>query len=228
MRKNCSQSFFRGKTSLSNILNTSSPEIKILDCSGEGQEASEALAILDAIRSDPWLHYGGVVAIQSGNDDQVIQERLRDSNVLAVLRKRELQYNIERLLRILARNKQFLFQRGMQQHLMRKISGTFIMDNDPLDIIVYSNLVTNYLYNANLVNKESKEKLHVALLELLVNAIEHGNCKISFNEKSAWLEKGRDAMDLIREKKQRPGDRRAKSVLLLHHRPGFLRVYDHG
>jgi len=193
-----------GRDAVVEYLKYELPEIKILDCSGEGENADEALQILDAIRDDPWLHYGGVVAIHSGNDDQAIQERLRDSNVLALLRRRELQHSIERLLRILARNKQFLFQRGMQQHLMRKISGTFTMDNDPLDITVYSNLVTNYLYNANLVNKEDKEKLHVALLELLVNAIEHGNCKISFDEKSAWLEKGRDAMDLIREKNKDP------------------------
>lgn len=196
--------FLSGKDAVVEYLKYELPEIKILDFSGEEKTAAEALEILDAIRTDPWLHYGGVVAFHSGNDDQAIQERLRDSNVIAVLHKRELQHNIERLLRILARNKQFLFQRGMQQHLMRKISGTFVMDNDPLDIIVYSNLVTNYLYNANLVNREDKEKLHVALLELLVNAIEHGNCKISFDEKSAWLEKGRDAMDLIREKNKDP------------------------
>ncbi|MFA6507491.1 MAG: cyclic nucleotide-binding domain-containing protein [Treponemataceae bacterium] len=196
--------FLSGKDAVVEYLKYELPEIKILDCSGEKKEASESLDILDAIRSDPWLHYGGVVAIHSGNDDQAFQERLRDSNVIAVLHKRELQHNIERLLRILTRNKQFLFQRGMQQHLMRKISGTFIMDNDPLDIVVYSNLVTNYLYNANLVNKEDKEKLHVAFLELLVNAIEHGNCKISFDEKTAWLEDGRDAMDLIREKNKDP------------------------
>ncbi len=193
-----------GKDAVVEYLKYELPEMKILDCSGEGPAAAEALEILDAIRDDPWLHYGGVVAIHGENDDQAIQERLRDSNVIAVLRRRELDYSIERLLRILARNKQFLFQRGMQQHLMRKISGTFVMDNDPLDIVVYSNLVTNYLYNANLVNREDKEKLHVALLELLVNAIEHGNCKINFDEKSSWLEKGLDAMDLIREKNKNP------------------------
>jgi CRP-like cAMP-binding protein len=178
------------------------PEIKVLDCSGEG--TADALRILDAIRDDPWLHYGGVVAIHSGTGDQAVQDRLRDANVLAVLRRREFEGGIERLLRILARNKQFLFQRGMQKHLMRKISGTFVMDNDPLDIVVYTNLVTNYLYNANLVNRDDKDRLHVALMELLVNAIEHGNCKISFAEKSAWLESGRDSMDLIREKNKDP------------------------
>ncbi len=47
--------------------------------------------------------------------------------------------------------------------------------------------MTNYLYNSSLIGREEKEKLHVALLELLINVIEHGNCKIGFHEKSAWL-----------------------------------------
>lgn len=178
------------------------PEMKIIDCSAGGE--NEAVAVLEAIKDDPWLHYGGVIAVHRGDGDKELLERLRDSNVIAVIRRREFLSNVDRLLRILAANKQFLFQRGMQQHLMRKISGTFIIDNDPLDIVVYTNLVTNYLYNANLVNRDDREKLHVALQELLVNAIEHGNCKISFEEKSSWLEAGKYAMDLIREKNKDP------------------------
>lgn len=193
-----------GKDTVVEYLKYELPEIKILDCGDTDRGEPEALEILDAIREDPWLHYGGVIAVHGGEENKPLADRLRDANVLAVLRREEFETNVERLLRILVRNKQFLFQRGMQLHLMRKISGTFEMDNDPLDIVVYTNLVTNYLYNANLLNREDKEKLHVALMELLVNAIEHGNCKISFEEKSAWLEKGRNAMDLIRMKNKDP------------------------
>jgi len=193
-----------GKEAFIEYLKYELPEMKILDCTPYGDEPSAALQILDTIRDDPWLHYGGIIAVHKSDDEKDLLERLRDANVIAVLRRREFDQNVERLLRILARNKQFLFQRGMQQHLMRKISGTFVMDNDPLDIVVYTNLVTNYLYNANLVNRDDKEKLHVALLELLVNAIEHGNCKISFDEKTMWLERGLDGMDLIRMKNKDP------------------------
>jgi anti-sigma regulatory factor (Ser/Thr protein kinase) len=180
------------------------PEMKILDFCSEGPCKDAAIAILEAIKEDPWLHYGGLIVIHSIESDKELAEHLHESNIIAVIHKREFKANCERLLRILAHNKQFLFQRGMQQHLLRTISGTFVIDNDPLDIVVYTNLVTNYLYNANLVNRDDREKLHVALQELLVNAIEHGNCKISFEEKTAWLEKGKNAMDLIREKNKDP------------------------
>lgn len=180
------------------------PEMKILDFCGDGPCKEEAITILEAIKEDPWLHYGGLIVIHNIESDRELAERLHESNIIAVIHKSEFKTNCERLLRILAHNKQFLFQRGMQQHLLRTISGTFIIDNDPLDIVVYTNLVTNYLYNANLINREDREKLHVALQELLVNAIEHGNCKIGFEEKTAWLEQGKNAMDLIREKNKDP------------------------
>jgi anti-sigma regulatory factor (Ser/Thr protein kinase) len=125
---------------------------------------------------------------------------MHDSNVIAVLRKDEFVSNLPRLLRIIRQNKQILLQRGLQQHLLKTISGAFVIDNDPLDITTYTNLVTNYLYNSNLIGRDEKEKLHVALLELLINAIEHGNCKIGYDEKTAWLEGNGDIMELIREK----------------------------
>jgi anti-sigma regulatory factor (Ser/Thr protein kinase) len=196
--------FLSGKESVIEYLKYELPEMKIIECCAEKSDACESAAILDAIRDDPWLHYGGVVAVHHFEDGQVLMDRLRDANVIAVLRRQEFDANVERLLRILARNKQFLFQRGMQQHLLHKVSGSFTIDNDPLDIVVYTNLVTNYLYNANLVSKDDKEKLHVVLQELLVNAIEHGNCKIGYDEKTAWLEQGSNAMDLIREKNKTP------------------------
>ena len=196
--------FLSGVDTVIEYLKYELPEMKIIDYSDRGTQEEDGLKLLDAIREDPWLHYGGVIAILQGEDDKILLERLRDSNIIAVVRRGEFLSNVDRLLRILVNNKQFMFQRGMQQHLMRKISGTFIIDNDPLDIVVYTNLVTNYLFNANLVNRDDKEKLHVALQELLVNAIEHGNCRISFDEKTAWLEAGKFAMDLIREKNKQP------------------------
>ena len=175
------------------------PEIKIMYFS---DSKIDIPSLLQEVRADPWLHYGGLVAIHDNEDEQKLQEIMKDQNVVAVLKKREFLAGFSRLLKIVRQNKQILFQRGIQQHLIKNISGSFVIDNDPLDITTYSNLVTNYLYNANLINRDGKEKLHVALLELLVNAIEHGNCKIGFDEKTAWLEQNRDIMDLIRKKNE--------------------------
>ncbi len=199
--------FFEDPDAVIEFLKYELPDVKILYFSDPKVDIP---ALLAEVRADPWLHYGGIVAIHDNEDEQKLQETMKDQNVIAVLRKREFLTGFSRLLKIVRQNKQILFQRGIQQHLIKNISGSFVIDNDPLDITTYSNLVTNYLYNANLINRDLKEKLHVALLELLVNAIEHGNCKISYDEKTAWLEQNRDIMDLIRAKNEDPAIRARK------------------
>jgi hypothetical protein len=189
--------FFANSDEVIEFLKYELPEMKIFYFS---DPTIDSLGILKEIQKDPWLHYGGIIGIHDNMDDKKLLEAMRDANIIAVLRKKEFISNIPRLLRIVLQNKQILFQRGIQQHLLKNISGAFVIDNDPLDITTYTNLVTNYLYNSNLIGREEKEKLHVALLELLINAIEHGNSKISYDEKTAWLEKNGDIMELIREK----------------------------
>jgi anti-sigma regulatory factor (Ser/Thr protein kinase) len=204
IRLECSRSegelapvFFSDQGEVIEFLKYELPEIKIFYFSDPNVDC---LGILKEIQEDPWLHYGGIVGIHDNVDDKKLLEAMRDANIIAVLRKKEFMSSLPRLLRIVRQNKQILFQRGIQQHLLKTISGAFVIDNDPLDITTYANLVTNYLYNSNLIGREEKEKLHVALLELLINAIEHGNCKIDYDEKTVWLERNGDIMELIREK----------------------------
>lgn len=199
--------FFKSKDELIAHLKYELPEIKMIYFS---DSTPDARAVLDEIGKDPWLHYGGVVAIHDNLEEKALLEAMRDQNVIAVLRRRDVERGFSRFMKILKQNKQILFQRGIQQHLLKNIAGSFVIDNDPLDITTYANLVTNYLFNANLISKDTKEKLHVALLELLINAIEHGNCTISFDEKTAWLESNRDIMELIRQKNSDPTIRAKK------------------
>jgi hypothetical protein len=177
------------------------PEIKVFFFS---DKQADVRGIMDRIQEDPWLHYGGIIAVHETKDEKAFQDGLRDVNVIAVLRKRDFAASFGRLLKILRQNKHIIFQRGIHQHLLKNLSGSFVMDNDPLDVTTYSNLITNYLYSANLINREARDRLHVSVLELLINAIEHGNCKITFEEKSKWLEQNRDIMDLIRSKNKDP------------------------
>jgi len=202
--------FYSDQNEVIEAFNYELPEIKILYFS---DPKVDCLAILREIQKDPWLHYGGIIAVHSAANEKTFLDEIRDANIIAVLKRDEFEESFPRLLRIIGQNKQILFQRGIQQNLIKNISGSLVMENDPLDITAYTNLITNYLYNANLINKDEKEKLHVALLELLINAIEHGNCKIGYDEKTACLERGGNIMSLIREKNSDPAIR-AKKVFL--------------
>lgn len=186
------------------------PEIKIIDF---GDETIKAGAIMDAIHADPWLLYGGIIAIANTGRQKAEIEKQRDPNILLVLTRRDFELNAERLLKILTRNKQFLFNRGMQQQMNTNETGSFISDNDPTDILFYCNLITGYLYNTNRITDEGRSAVQGALMELLLNAVEHGNCKISYEEKTAWLSEGKNMLELIAEKTNQ-SDVAAKKVYI--------------
>jgi len=173
------------------------PEIKIIDFGDPDLYADE---LMEGIHADPWLLFGGIIAVVNNHQEKSALEKRRDPNILLVLRRPDFEKNCERLLRILNRNQQFLFNRGMQQQMNVNETGSFISDNDPIDILFYCNLITGYLYNTNRINDEGRSSIQGALMELLLNAVEHGNCKIGYDEKTAWLSAGKNMLDLISEK----------------------------
>ncbi len=183
------------------------PEIKIVDFGDPNLAADDLMKVIHA---DPWLLFGGIIAVVASQNQKSALERQRDPNILLVLRRPDFEKNCER---ILGRNQQFLFNRGMQQQMNTNETGSFISDNDPIDILFYCNLITAYLYNTNRINDEGRSAIQGALMELLLNAVEHGNCKISFDEKTAWLSDGKNMLDLIAEK-SRTGEAAKKKVYI--------------
>jgi CRP-like cAMP-binding protein/anti-sigma regulatory factor (Ser/Thr protein kinase) len=181
------------------------PEINILNFSDNKIDHRE---VLNTIKEDPWLHYGGIILVHKGKDRREINEVTRSLNVVATMTRSEFVKSFFRVLKILVQNRQILFQRDLQKYLMKSISGSLTMDNDPFNVGTYANLIPNYLYNIGYIDVDLKDKLHVALFEMLMNAVEHGNCNISYNEKSAWLEEHGDIIELIRKKNT---DERVKS-----------------
>lgn len=177
------------------------PEIKIFDF---GDETLSPDNLMRVIHADPWLLFGGIIAIVNNHQEKSGLERRRDPNILMTLERNDFEQNAERLLRILTQNKQFLFNRGMQQQMNTNETGSFVSDNDPIDILFYCNLITSYLYNTNRISDDSRTGIQGALMELLLNAVEHGNCKIGYEEKTKWLSEGKNMLDLIASKSKSP------------------------
>lgn len=182
-------------------LNYELPEIKIFDF---GDDSLDTESLMEVIHADPWLLFGGIIAIAQNHQQKIQLEKRRDPNILLILTRSNFQDNAGRILRIITQNSQFLFNRGMQQQMKTNETGSFISDNDPTDIQFYCNLITGYLYNTNRINDDGRSAIQGALMELLLNAVEHGNCKISFDEKTAWLSEGKNMLDLIAEKSKAP------------------------
>ncbi|MBR1714418.1 MAG: cyclic nucleotide-binding domain-containing protein [Treponema sp.] len=180
-----------------NYIDYEMPEIKVIDFSSA---SIDGYRILAAINSDPWLHYGGIIAVcKNAEQVQAIEER-KDSNILIVCTVKNFMHQFSRILRILWQNQQFLFSRGMQDIVGGQESGSFVSGNDPMDIRFYSNFLVNYLYNTNRINDEERFNLQMAMMELLTNALEHGNLEISYEEKTEWMMNGGDMLELLAQK----------------------------
>ncbi|MDR1933810.1 MAG: cyclic nucleotide-binding domain-containing protein [Spirochaetales bacterium] len=178
------------------------PELSIINIS---DFQIDSCTIINQTKADPWLHFGGIIGVHLSRDSQKAEELMRNSNIISLIPRAEMIWGFFRVMKIIFQNHHFLFHRDVQQNLLKSISGTFVMDNDPFVIRTHINLITNYLYNSGHINQDRRDRLLVALFELLMNAVEHGNCRIGYDEKTKWLNAGKDGLDLIREKLKDPG-----------------------
>ncbi len=203
------------------------PEVNVINF---GDANVDAESILDLIKSDPWLHYGGIIGVHVASQEKELSEQMPDSNIISLIPRGQFVSSFFRVLRIIVQNRQILFQRGIQSYLTGSISGNLVMDNDPFNVHTYANLVTNFLYNSHYIDIDRKERLHVGLFEMLMNAVEHGNCEISYEEKSRWLEEHGDIIDLIRRKAREPAVRNKRVHFTYRITPerSYFRIRDEG
>ncbi|MDJ0975297.1 MAG: cyclic nucleotide-binding domain-containing protein [Planctomycetota bacterium] len=183
------------------FLRTELPDLFIIDLS---DTECGAEPIVQAIHDDPWLFGGGVLGICDDDAQLACVERTRGPNYLALVPKARIEHDLPRILRIIEENRRLLFQRVMGPELVQELHGRFVMGNDPLVAHCYESMICNFLYNANRIDEDTRDALSFSMHELLMNAIEHGNCGIGFDEKSRWLEGGRPMLELIEERTQDP------------------------
>jgi Cyclic nucleotide-binding domain/Histidine kinase-like ATPase domain len=177
------------------------PELVIYNLSDSTVDIS---AVLDEVAKDSWILYGGIIGIYKAPIDAGFQEYLKQFNFISLIPDYELDFSFPRAFRIIQQNRNILFHRDLYNKLFDAINGSFVIDNDPFDVRTYANLLTNYLYSSDFINAEMRDRLQVSLMELLMNAIEHGNCCISYDEKSEWLKNHNDIFELVRNKNREP------------------------
>ncbi|HNW34829.1 MAG TPA: cyclic nucleotide-binding domain-containing protein [Candidatus Ozemobacteraceae bacterium] len=178
------------------------PELVLLDFS---RPELKPFDLLDFILSDPWLAPGGIIAFHD-NDQEIRQlESIREANFIVIVHERNLEDYLPRIMSIIHRNRRILFQHSLGGGLITNISGSFKLENHIIEARCYANLLCNFLFSGGRIDLEGKSNLCFALFELLVNAIEHGNCGISFEEKNNWLEQGGSMIDLIDRRSKEPG-----------------------
>jgi anti-sigma regulatory factor (Ser/Thr protein kinase) len=142
------------------------------------------------------------VAFCDDHDTSERLEKIRSANIVISLVADDVARHLPRIFDIIANNQRILYQRSLSADLIPTISGSYRLDNDLMEANCYANLLCNYLYNANKIDLRGKMRINVALTEMLINAIEHGNCGITYDEKGAWLDAGNTMAGLIAQKCQ--------------------------
>ena len=175
------------------VINFSDPKINIED-------------IINHVKNDKWILNLGIIGLFSNEmfKEEELLKKYKAINVLTQLDNYRLKTHLVKSIQIIEQNYQILFQQEFTQNLLEGASGSFTIDNDLLAVPLYSCIGATILAQRGFINPDSKMHLQLALAELIVNAIEHGNCGVSYEEKTKALEKGISADALIAEKCKDP------------------------
>lgn len=182
-----------------NFINYDLPEIVIVNFSDPNLPAE---SIIKEFKNDVWLHSFGIIGIykQSTIQEEELLASLKELNVLSLMDEYRVRSHLMKSIEIIHINQQIIFQKGLGSAIMNNSSGSFMIPNDILSVPIYAGLVATNLLQAGKISSDRKMHLQLALSELIVNGIEHGNCGISYHEKTDFMETGNSIVELVEEK----------------------------
>ncbi|HEX2957999.1 MAG TPA: cyclic nucleotide-binding domain-containing protein [Chitinispirillaceae bacterium] len=204
------------------------PELIIVDFCDPG---FDGYALLDRITEDNWLINAGIVGFCTSSIEVENLENLRKANLIIALTTSELEEHLHKILTIIFKNRRIIFQHTLSANLINDYQATFVLDNDPYIARCYTNLVCNFVHYTYKIPTEIKFHLKLALIELLLNAMEHGNCEITYDEKTGWMEDGNfDIFELIQKRMQDPAiaSRKVHLTFSLSPQQGVFTITDEG
>jgi len=185
------------------FLNYALPELIIINFS---DPVIDITSIIDQIQNDKWILNFGIIGVFDHDTDKEedLLKKYKEVNVITMLDSFRIKSHLLKSVEIIEQNYQIIFQREFSKSFLEGASGSFVIDNDLLAVPLYAGIGATILSQRGFINPDSKMHLQLALIELIVNAIEHGNCGISYEEKTKALEQGLSHVDFIAEKCKNP------------------------
>jgi anti-sigma regulatory factor (Ser/Thr protein kinase) len=201
--------FFSGEEEILEFLSYDLPEIVVINFSDPKIDID---GVVSHIRDDKWILNFGIVGLYTGEKDteENLVKKYKTINVLTLLDNYRLRTHLMKSIQIIEENYQIIFQREFTRSLLDGIAGSFSIENDLLAVPLYAGIGATMLIQRGLINPDKKMHLQLALGELIVNAVEHGNCGISYDEKTMGMENGLSVVELVAEKCRDPLIRQKK------------------
>jgi anti-sigma regulatory factor (Ser/Thr protein kinase) len=221
--------FFSEEEEILEFFSYDLPEIVIINFS---DPAINIDGIVSHIRDDKWILNFGILGLFSGDreTEESLIKKYKSINVLAMLDNYRIRSHLVKSIQIIEQNYQLIFQREFSRNFLDGASGSFTIDNDILAIPLYAGIGATILAQRGLINPDNKMHLQLALGELIVNAVEHGNCGITFEEKTLGMENGLSVVELVAERCKDPLIRNKKVEFLwdIHPEESVFVIRDEG
>ncbi|MDC7232030.1 MAG: hypothetical protein PQJ58_02270, partial [Spirochaetales bacterium] len=195
------------------ILNFELPELTILHLSDKELDLTY---LKDKIVEDSWLHSSGIIGIYDlgRHEEARLLDQFRSLNLLTLLDYSRIRTHFAKILSIVYANRQLIYQNELADNILEKFSGAFSISNTDYSVVsVYTGLLSMNMVRSGRVSGEERFKLQMALSELVLNGIEHGNCGISKQERDQCLSQGGSLIEMIQEKALHRDIRRKKVLL---------------
>ncbi len=180
------------------------PELVILNLTDDLLSTD---TISTRITADDWLHNFGIVGIfdAARRRESELLDAYRGINLLTLLEQKKVDHFLGRTLSIIYKNRQLIYSDWLTEKLINRISGSFTIKNTDFTVVpVYAGLLAMFMVRRGWKRKEDRQNIQLALSELIINGIEHGNCSITSDMKNQALMEGLGMAEVIAFKNEDP------------------------
>ena len=205
--------YLSSENDIREFLNYELPEILLVNFSDPAIDADKIVSI---IKDSKWILDFGIIGIFSGekNKEESYLRKYKSINILTMMDIHRLRTHLMKSVQIIEDNYQIICQREFARNVLDGTSGSFTIENDIFAVPLYAGMGATILAQRGLINPDHKMQLQLALAELIVNAVEHGNCGITYEDKRAGMTKGFSVVELVAERCKDPAVREKKVTFL--------------
>lgn len=188
-------SYYENYQTASEFLDYELPNILIIDIS---TPVDDLELIQKSLKDDQWLVNTGVILAARRDEKASYIEKARDWNLLSIIDKSKPK-EFCRVLELLLSEWDLLKDSSTFGQFEENPKGTIIINNDMEEAERTANMIATFLFETGRIDRKKFYSVSMGLSELIINAVEHGNCGLTFDCKTKLLENEVNMVDYVRE-----------------------------